>query len=158
VDDYEHLLCQAFREVHRVLRPDGHATVVFHSASAQVWNALRSACEHAGFSVAGTSVLDKTQASFKQVKTDGAVKGDPLILLSKTPLDTVTVETDVWIVTNHLVDQALRSDDPTEATPQRLYSRLVAHYIEASQNVPIDAGAFYRLLPSRREEYAGRAR
>lgn len=158
VDDYQHLLCQAFREVHRVLRPDGHATVVFHSASAQVWNALRSACEHAGFSVADTSVLDKTQASFKQVRTDGAVRGDPLILLSKTPSETVTVETDVWVVANSLVDQALRSDDPSEATPQRLYSRLVAHYLEARQNVPIDAGAFYRLLPRRREEYAGRAR
>jgi len=146
VDDYEHLLCQAFREVHRVLRPDGCATVVFHSASAQVWNALRNACKQAGFSVTDTSVLNKTQASFKQVKTDGAVKGDPLILLSKTPSETNTVETDVWVVTNYLVNQALRSDDPSEATPQRLYSRLVAHYLEAGQNIPIDASAFYRLL------------
>lgn len=158
VDDYQNLLQRAFHEVYRVLRPDGHATVVFHSATAQVWNSLRNACEQAGFTVANTSVLDKTQGSFKQVRTAGAVKGDPLILLSKTPMKAATDEADVWALANRLADQATLSDDPNEATSQRLYSRLVAHYLEARQDVPIDAGTFYRLLPRRREAYAGQSR
>lgn len=158
VDDYQSLLQRAFREVYRVLRPDGHATVVFHSATAEVWNSLRNACEQAGFAVANTSVLDKTQGSFKQVRTAGAVKGDPLILLSKTPMKAAADETDVWVLANRLADQAVMSDDPNEATAQRLYSRLVARYLEARQDVPIDAGAFYRLLPGRREAYAGQSR
>lgn len=154
VGDYQELLRRAFCEAYRVLRPDGHATVVFHSASAQVWNALRDACEQAGFSVANTSILDKTQGSFKQVRTAGAVKGDPLILLSKMPTPADATEAEVWSVTDHLVEQALRSEDLVEAMPQRLYSRLVGHYVAIRQNVPIDAGDFYRQLRERRAEYA----
>lgn len=83
VDDYQKLLMQSFREAHRILRSEGNATVAFHSTSARVWNAMRKAYEQAGFFVADTSVLYKTQSSFKQVKSPGAVKGDLLVLLSK---------------------------------------------------------------------------
>jgi len=158
VDDYQVLLQRAFQELNRVLRPEGHATVVFHSATAQVWNSLRTACEQAGFTVANTSVLDKTQGSFKQVRTAGAVKGDPLILLGKTPPKAAADATDVWVLANRLADRAALSSDPNEATAQRLYSRLVAHYLEARQDVPIDAGAFYEMMPGRRAAYAGQAR
>lgn len=154
VSDYQELLRKAFQEAHRVLRPGGCATVAFHSASAGVWNALRDACEQAGFSVAKTSVLNKTQESFKQVRTAGSVKGDPIILLSKTPRSISVSETEVWTVTDQLLEQAFRSDDPAESTLQRLYSRLVGHYIAAGQNVPIDAGDFYRQLKERHGEYA----
>lgn len=157
-DDYRALLERAFRELHRVLRTDGHATVVFHSATAKVWNSLRNACEAAGFNVANTSVLDKTQGSFKQVRTAGAVQGDPLILLGKATPKAATDATDLWVLANRLADRAALSDDPSEATAQRLYSRLVAHYMEARQDVPIDAGAFYQLMPRRRAAYAGQAK
>jgi len=156
VDDYEELLVRAFTETHRVLRRDGYATVAFHSASARVWNALRTACQQAGFGVANTSVLDKTQGSFKQVTTAGAVKGDPLILLSKTPTSPGANEADVWTATDQLLEQAHRSEDPIETTPQRLYSRLVNCYVGAGQNVPIDAADFYRQLRKRYGEYEKR--
>lgn len=154
VEDYQDLLRRAFSEACRVLRPDGNATVVFHSTSAQVWNALRTACEQAGFDVADTSILDKTQGSFKQVRTVGAVKGDPLILLKKTSTPVHVPELDVWSVTDRLMEQAIRSDDRVEVTAQRLYSRLVGHYVAVRQNVPIGAGDFYRQLGERRAEYA----
>jgi DNA modification methylase len=154
VDDYQELLRRAFQESHRVLRPDGCATVAFNSASAGVWNALRSACEDAGFHVAGTTVLDKTQASFKQVRTNGAVRGDPLILLSKTPALSKVREAEVWAVTKELVKKAAKSSDPAEDTPQRLYSRLVGYYVAAGQSVPIDAGDFYRGLQERHSNNA----
>jgi len=157
VDDYQLLLRRAFQEARRVLRPDGCATVAFHSASAGVWNALRSACEDAGFHVAGTSILDKTQASFKQVRTNGAVKGDPLILLSKRPASGNGREAEVWAVTKELVKRAAKSNDPAEATPQRLYSRLVGRYLAAGQSVPIDAGDFYRGFQERHSRYAEQA-
>jgi adenine-specific DNA methylase len=156
VEDYQELLRRAFCEAHRVLRPDGHATVVFHSASAEVWNALRNAYEQASFGVANTSILEKTQGSFKQVKTAGAVKGDPLILLSKVRTPPEATEAEIWPVTDYLMEQALRSEDSIEVTPQRLYSRLVGHYVVARQNVPIDAGAFYRQLKERYAKYADR--
>jgi len=157
VDDYQELLRSAFAEAQRVLRPDGCATVAFHSASAGVWNALRSACEGAGFHVVGTSVLNKTQSSFKQVRTNGAVKGDPLILLSKSWPSGDGEEADLWSVTKELVDRAAKSGDPVEATPQRLYSRLVGRYMAAGQSIPIDARDFYRELHERRGAYAEQA-
>lgn len=154
VDDYQALLQRAFQEARRVLRPNSCATVVFHSTSAGVWNALRSAYEDAGLHVVGTSVLDKTQASFKQVRTAGAVKGDPLILLSKAPVLRNASQAEVWAVTKQLVKQAAKSSDPAEATAQRLYSRLVGRYMAAGQSVPIDAGDFYRGLRERHSRYA----
>jgi len=154
VADYQELLRRAFCESYRVLRSDGHATVVFHSTSAKVWNALREACEQAGYDVVRTSILDKTQGSFKQVRTTGAVRGDPLILLGKVRTSPKATEAEIWSVTHYLIEQALRSEDLAEMTPRRLYSRLVAHYVAARQNVPIDAGDFYRQLRERHAKYA----
>ena len=39
----------AFSEIQRVLKPNAWATVVFQSSDAEVWAALRTAAEHAGF-------------------------------------------------------------------------------------------------------------
>src|SRR6185312_12375169 len=41
--EYGELLSQVFREMRRVLTPNGAATVVFHSAKATVWQALMNA-------------------------------------------------------------------------------------------------------------------
>lgn len=154
VDDYQDMLLRALREVHRILRPDGKATVVFHSASARVWNALRDACDQAGLRVARTSILDKTQGSFKQVTAQGAVRGDPLILLTKDATDPDRAAEQVWVVTDNLLRQASLSTDPAEMTPQRVYSRLAAHYVSCHQEVPIDAGEFYVRLAERQAAYA----
>ena len=99
--------------------------------------------------MADTSVLDKTQSSFKQIKSPGAVKGDPLILLSKKHSGTNGLPTEIWAIVDELLAQAQRSGDPVEASPQRLYSRLVGHYLSNSRDVPIDARDFYRQLHER---------
>lgn len=149
VDNYQELLVQAFREAHRILRPEANATVAFHSTSARVWNAMRDAFEQAGFFVADTSVLDKTQSSFKQVKSPSAVKGDPLILLSKKHSGMNGSPAEIWAVVDDLLAKAQRSGDPVEASPHRLYSRVVGHYLSNSCDVPINARDFYRRLKER---------
>lgn len=143
VERYGNLLSQALQEANRLLRRDGNATVVFHSASAQVWNALRGACEGAGFGITLASVLDKTQGSFKQVTTTGAVKGDPVLLLAKQQKRLSRERTGVWAVAKRLLKEAVRIGDPAEATPHRLYSRLVGYYLSRRQDVPLDAAEFY---------------
>jgi len=153
VDDYRLLLYRVFREAYRVLKRSANATVVFNSTSAQVWNALRAACEDAGFSVTSASVLDKTQGSFKQVTTKGAVRGDPLILLSKIWNQGSKIPSeDLWAIVDELMKQAALSKDPIEMTPQRIYSRLVGHYVACHQEVPISAGEFYRLFGKRQRQ------
>lgn len=143
--EYQALLATAFSEVRRILKPDGKATLVFHSSSAKAWNALQAAYTQAGFAVERTGVLDKTQGSFKQVTTSGAVRGDPVLLLGAGAARSDSDSTDVHRVMRQLREVAAFSQDPSELTEQRLYSRLVAHYVERHQQIPLDAHSFYQL-------------
>lgn len=142
--EYQELLTAALSEVHRLLKPTGKATLVFHSASADVWNALQAAYSNGGLSVECAGVLGKTQGSFKQVTTAGAVRGDPVLLLSRSDAHTKKRSPDVWKVAEQLWLEAGQARDPDEQTVQRLYSRLVTHYLTLHQQVPLDAESFYR--------------
>jgi predicted RNA methylase len=144
LQDYRRLLGSGLTEARRVLKDEGQATIVFHSSTATVWNALQSAYTDAGFSVCRTSILDKTQGSFKQVTTTGAVKGDPILLLEKSAKTSGISATDVWRVADELRQSAIHAADPLERTAERLYSRLVAHFLKHNQPVPLDADTFYR--------------
>lgn len=141
--DYQILLTSAFEEVNRILKPDGMATVVFHSTSSKIWRAFQTAYKDAGFSVELATVLDKTQGSFKQVTTRGSVHGDPVLLLNKRQAKVGTLDLSIWDVAQELRRAAEKVGDPEESTPQRLYSRLVMYYLERHMDVPIDAHAFY---------------
>ncbi len=143
IDTYRRLLTDAFVELHRILRPGGTATLVFHSAKANVWNALQSAYSDAGFSVKHTGVLDKRQGSFKQVTTNGTVRGDPVLMLGKRPARPAHLNGSPWQIATKLRREALDLG-PDEQTPERLYSRLVNHYLANHQQVPIDADEYYR--------------
>jgi 16S rRNA G966 N2-methylase RsmD len=144
IEDYQSLLTAALGEVNRILKPQGRATLVFHSASADVWNALQSAYTDARLGIECAGVLDKTQGSFKQVTTTGAVRGDPVLLLSKVEAkQDDEPQQSVWAVAEQLW-QASLSLDPSEQTAQRLYSRLISHFLTNHQKIPLDADDFYR--------------
>ena len=142
--DYQNLLTTALSEAHRILKPSGKATLVFHSASAEVWHALQAAYTDAGFGVDCAGVLAKTQGSFKQVTTNGAVRGDPILLLGKRIMNTGQQITCAWTVAEQLRQDAALTFDPAEQTAQRLYSRLIAHYLKNHQQVPMDAESFFQ--------------
>lgn len=145
VSDYEELLCACLTEARRILKPSGKASLIFHSATAQVWNALQSAYSSAGFSVERASVLHKTQQSFKQVKSEGAVRGDPVLMLGKKEVARKgRAPSSVWDVAKRIREEAASADDPIEQTAQRLYSRFISHFLTNDQQVPLDADAFYR--------------
>ena len=65
IAEYQRLLTTALSEARRILKPGGKATLVFHSASAGVWNALQAAYTDAGFGVERAGVLDKTQGKLQ---------------------------------------------------------------------------------------------
>lgn len=142
--DYQGLLTTALSETHRILKSKGKATLVFHSAKAEVWNALQAAYKDAGFNVECAGVLDKTQGSFKQVTTIGAVRGDPVLLLGKQATNAPQTIGSVWKIAEKLRREAALALDPVEMTARRLYSRLVTHYLAHQQQVPLDADSFYR--------------
>ena len=141
---YQDLLYRALSEARRILKPTGKATLVFHSASADIWNALQSAYSAAGFGVECAGLLDKTQGSFKQVTANGAVRGDPVLLLGKKAVNAAMPAGSVWAVAEQIRQEAFLAPDPSEQTAHRLYSRLVSYFLNRHQPVPLNAETFYR--------------
>mgnify|MGYP005840025877 CR=1 FL=1 len=140
VNKYGKMMSSVFSEISRVLKPNGLATVVFHSAQSDVWKALSKAYVDAGMAVQKTSILDKIQASFKQVVSKISVKGDPLLLLSKG--QTVTSQISEDAIAKDIIAKAVSSGD-SEKNPQRLYSLYVSRCLEQGKDSPLDAREFY---------------
>lgn len=153
VAEYGAMMGSVFKELARVLKPKGVATVVFHSAHSEIWRALALAYTEAGFAVEAANVLDKIQASFKQIVATVSVKGDPLLLLSKRTAKRTTSRS-----SSEIAAEVIRSlSNGTQLDPQRLYSQFVGRCLELGRSVDIDARTFYELAQAqeRRNEGSG---
>lgn len=139
-DYYQRSMSAVFTEVNRVLKPSGRVTVVFHSAHARIWRALTESFAAARLRIRVTSVLDKVQASFKQVVANVSVKGDPLILLDKSPLKAGNIEHAT------IIDDVLAKDGSASASDIRaLYSTYAAKCLAAGHEIELDAADFTRI-------------
>jgi 16S rRNA G966 N2-methylase RsmD/DNA-directed RNA polymerase subunit RPC12/RpoP len=65
---YEHLMTLSLREMSRVLKPGGWATIVFHNTDGEVWTALHNAAVSSGFEFHEAASLDRKQQSHKGYK------------------------------------------------------------------------------------------
>ena len=155
VNDYAELIATVFSELARVLSPAGAATVVFHASKPAVWHALGEAFRHSGFSVDRTSVLDKTQVSFKQVVHQGGTRGDAIFLLRANQPDTIPSMKRTEPL-RHVIDllEMAANDNLAELDPRRLYSRYVSHCLQMSVPVEVTAPEFYSHLSERRSAQA----
>lgn len=142
VDDYGAMLRSVFSEMHRVIKPDGCATVVFHAAKADVWNAFSNAVAQSGFQVVQTNVLDKKQSSFKQIVSEDAVQGDPLLLLRRLE-DCPGRECDVDDSLDMMVKTCEKKGIRDE---RRIYSLYVNDCLEKGCPVRLDAKEAYRII------------
>lgn len=137
--EYTALMKKVFAEVARVMKEDARATVVFHSSKPEVWRALGDSIAEASFSVERTSMLNKTQVSFKQVVSEGSTRGDAIFLLSRgNGQCTTSPVRDLRNVILELIEH--HGDDQT---PQHLYSRYVAQCIENGLPVEVTSNDFY---------------
>lgn len=144
--DYSRLMAGVLSEVARVMAPDASLTMIFHSAHPDVWNGLVAAIDMAGLQIRDASVLDKTQASFKQVVSRGSVKGDLSLLLKKTPRVRSSTNTRVRSVDEivaGVVSAAAASPHPAERTRERLFSRFVSACLTEGVPVRVSASQFY---------------
>ena len=66
--DYARLMTDAFREMHRVLKPGRWASVVFHNSDDRIWETILEAARAAGFEMAEINAFDKEQLSFKGIR------------------------------------------------------------------------------------------
>jgi hypothetical protein len=146
VDEYAGLMKEAFAEITRVLRPDGAATVIFHASKPAVWEAVGEAFRSNHLQVERTSVLNKTQVSFKQVVHDGGTRGDAVFLLRLAESREVVAAP---MATGVALIDLLRGEaagDDEELAPKRMYSRYVARCVEESTPVALSAPEFYALV------------
>ena len=68
LDDYERLMAGSMREMARVLKPGGWATVVFHNTDPRVWSCIQRAAIKAGFEFHDAASLDRKEQSHKGYK------------------------------------------------------------------------------------------
>lgn len=141
-DHYEASMTKVFAEISRVLAPTGKVTVVFHSAHVRIWQALTHAYESAGFAVSKASILEKIQASFKQVVSTISVKGDPLLLLEKGRASTSEKE-DVSDIFKRV---AREFRDGGLSDPRASFSKYVSGCLAAGTPMSMDAAAFIKRL------------
>lgn len=146
VGEYQALLTSVFSEVSRVMKQDADATLVFHSSQASVWRALTASLSDAGLSVTAASILDKTQASFKQVNGHTAVSGDPLLRLSKRPLAAVACPEAPTMKELAKVQRSQPDILPATARDeQHRYSELVGMALVRGVPITMDAHTVYRV-------------
>lgn len=153
-------MINCFFEFYRVLKPNRWITIEFHNSQNAVWNAIQEGIQKAGFIVADVRTLDKQQDSFKQIKTNGAVKQDLVISaykpkdsFKKTLTEYAGLEETAWLfVRQHLanIPVVVKNHDKIEVVAERqaylLFDRMVAYHIMQGIPVPLDAIDFYRGL------------
>lgn len=148
---YEKLLCAAFAEGFRVLKPGRYMTVVFHNVSKDVWNALHRAILNAGFEIVKSSILDKTQTSFKQTTTKGAVRRDPIILAYKPFIGKgETKITKCKSPESFLAERFRKLDENSSPSQERtfdyLYSRYIGSCMTSANEIAVSARDFRSVL------------
>ena len=86
-DRYEELLCSAFSEAFRVLKPGRYMSVVFGNSSGRIWSLVQRALRNAGFRASPVHVatLDKGQRSVKGLNSgsEGVVTVDLIVTVRK---------------------------------------------------------------------------
>ncbi|MBU2804264.1 site-specific DNA-methyltransferase [Acidithiobacillus ferridurans] len=163
INEYRHLMAACFKEAHRVLKPGRWMTVEFSNTQANVWNAIQTALQEAGFVVANVSALDKKQGSFKAVNTTTAVKQDLVIStykpnggLEERFSRTGGSEDSVWdFVRTHLhylPTVKIREGQlefVNERDPRIIFDRTVAWFVRHNVPVPMSTQEFQAGLAQR---------
>ena len=145
IEDYQLLMTSVFKGIHRALKDNGCCTLVFHSAKSAIWRAILASLQDSSLSVTKTSILDKVQASFKQVNSTITVKGDPLLLLYKSETQSAssvdTVNEQAIILR---VKESHRNEESSKEKSERMYSEYVSECMKNHVFVTHDAKFFYQ--------------
>ncbi len=161
--EYHNLMCMAFKEAYRVLKPGRWMTVEFSNTQASVWNSIQTALQNAGFVVANVAGLDKERLSFNALNNPTSVKQD-LVISAYKPNGGLEdrfskrgeTEEGVWDFTKtHLRNLPVvkarggHLEPIVERDPRILYDRMVAFYVGHSTPVPLSSAEFQAGLAER---------
>ena len=145
---YQRMMTGALGEMFRVLKPGRWASVVFHNTQDEVWQAIQSAAQEAGFELASVTMFDKDQRTFNQVNIGkkGAAGFDIILNLHKPTRQTTTngasrVENLEAKITELLADFLATNPAPTHRTIQHLHSYALRQILRENLVVePLDEG------------------
>ncbi len=146
--DYQRMLSKVFSEIKRVLKDSSYAAVVFHAAKAQIWSAFEKSVADSGLNIELTNILDKKQASFKQVVSEASVQGDPLLLLSNKVHKVDGLENEEDIMKRIILSMS----DGNIFDERRVYSLYVNECLQKSIHVTYDAKDAYVLIRQLRKD------
>ncbi len=135
---YENLMKGVFSELSRLTKAQSWCTVVFHSAKAEIWQSLSRVFSMNRFRPYKAAILDKLQTTFKQTNSYVSVKGDPLILLSKTAEQLEFKFSSSDEVLESVVEAIPFNDDEKSIVTKR-YSEYIRICIE--NGIPIELNA-----------------
>jgi len=139
--DYARLMTDSLHEMHRVLKPGGWATVVFHNTDSQVWEALQNAASDAGFRIEGAAGLDRKQLSHKGYKgqngTEMVAHFDVVLSMRKAGPDATAHRRRA--VTSAVLEEALRGaaeyDSRVNSSLQWAHSVTIRSLIESGYDL-----------------------
>jgi DNA modification methylase len=155
VMEYASIMRNAFKEMHRVLKPGRWITVEFHNSSNAVWHAIQEALMSAGLVVADVRTLNKESDTYKQSR-QGLVKQDLIISAYKPnggfenrfSIEAGT-EIGVWeFVRTHLsqLPVFVVKDGLGVVIEERqaylLFDRMVSIHVQRGVTVPVSAAEF----------------
>lgn len=111
IDIYRNMLCEAFKEAYRVLKPDRYMTVTFHSREIKYWNALMYAIQVAGFRYVSAvyQVPQKEYTNWIYTQNPGEMTGDIYVTFYKPVTKSLPSgeDTDInQVIDNVIVPQA----------------------------------------------------
>lgn len=134
LNSYENLMGGVFGELSRITKDRSWCTVVFHSAKAEIWQALSRVFSTNNFKPYKAAILNKVQSTFKQTNSYVTVKGDPLILLSKVDERSERKYSTSDEVVESVIE-AIPITDDEKATASKRYSEYLRICIE--NGIPI---------------------
>ncbi|MCQ2548874.1 MAG: site-specific DNA-methyltransferase [Lachnospiraceae bacterium] len=149
LDDYKIMLKDVFSEIHRVMKTDASAVVVFHAAKAEVWQAFENVISSSSLEVQQANILDKEQASFKQIVSCDSVQGDPILLLKKTSINRANLDDNMDIIFKILEEHI----PDTEFDERRIYSLYVNECLKKGIKISYDAKDAYIVIRNFRRDY-----
>lgn len=149
---YESLLTGALRECHRVLKADGHLSLVFSNSDGEIWALLQRAIREAGFVLEdhGTTLLDKGQRSVKGLASgfEDVVTVDLVLTMRKQRTEEATSIPAQSPDLNEVLDQIL--DATNYLSPSQVYLRVVRHCLRHHWDLsPINFSVVSRALEAR---------
>ena len=126
---YESLLCSAFAEAYRILKPGRYMSVVFGNSSGRIWGLVQRAIREAGFKAAPehVAILDKGQRSVKGLNSgsESVVTVDLILTVQKPlPIENVVETPELKIADKqNLIAETL--NESAARNPSHLYASIL---------------------------------